>query len=275
MNAPWVNAILHTSAQIQKKKVALATAHSWKSIWLVIFIIALELYLACISIPLYLVASTQKDAKSAPSGQHYRVRRVITLSLLTSLGIIWLIKLLLAGGFIYYWSKIPQLQTQDTTVQTNLSHDQLLTINQATVEPDEPLVVITNASQLGNGTVVITGKAIPKSNILIYLTRSDSPTAHDSNNKLTLVTTDADTIGTWQVRLSEYRFNFLPGTYTIQAIWYDAQDTMKSPLSETKTFNITHQALTPENLIHQADQWLNILLLIFVVGSIVLTIILT
>jgi len=272
VNIPWVNTILHTGALIQKKKVALATAHSWDSVWLVISLIVLEIWLAIISLPLYLVESTVTNEQG---GGQYRVRRVITLSLLVVLGSIWLIKLLLGGFFIYYWNRLPQLQTQEATTQTTLSHDQLFAINQAATLPNEPLVTITTASETSSGTVIVTGKAIPKSTVLIYMTRSDSTNMSNQNDKVTIVTADANAKGLWEVRLSEYRFRFLKGTYTIQALWYNAADTMKSPLSQAKTFTITRQAPSPESLIHQADQWLNILLLVFIVGAITLTLILT
>ena len=91
MRQRWVATIIRLSGYIYKKKSGLLTAHSVQSFVDVILIIVAEIVLAIISLPLYVVS---KPISSQSSGVvQYKIRRVVTLSVLFALLLAWMIKL--------------------------------------------------------------------------------------------------------------------------------------------------------------------------------------
>ncbi|PCH92233.1 hypothetical protein COB80_00350 [Candidatus Kaiserbacteria bacterium] len=92
MRLQWTNTILQITAKISKRKRGLIRQTGALILSDVIVILVLEIYLALISLPMYLIMQSKEGALGSVE---YRIRRIITLSVLVALLILWAIKLLL------------------------------------------------------------------------------------------------------------------------------------------------------------------------------------
>lgn len=100
MKARWLNLILRLTNKIYQKKQTTIETQEFKSIGNLLLIIFLEVLLAVISLPLYLVTSSEKSSAylTAKGGYKkiavdYKLRKVLTLTGVGIILIVWIIKL--------------------------------------------------------------------------------------------------------------------------------------------------------------------------------------
>ncbi|MCA9374992.1 hypothetical protein KC622_01530, partial [Candidatus Dojkabacteria bacterium] len=83
-NSKWIQYIVKATSAIYQKKQELLTTHGGKSIYLLVQIVFLEIYLAFLSVPVYLFIESNRlsdDYGVTSDGVHtYRVRRTLTLT---------------------------------------------------------------------------------------------------------------------------------------------------------------------------------------------------
>lgn len=83
-NSKWIQYIVKATSVIYKKKQLLLTTHGIRSISVLIHIVILEIYLALLSIPVYLFIESNRlsdDYGVTSDGVHtYRIRRTLTLT---------------------------------------------------------------------------------------------------------------------------------------------------------------------------------------------------
>src|SRR5882724_6410442 len=189
----WITFILHLTSLIQTEKDKLFVTSSYKSVIILLELILLESLLFLISIPLYFVQNT---ASSASGTKQYRTKRIITFSVLLSIGSIWLIKLLLGLiGFLLF-ANLPSFQVNEIarTAPTTAEEQQILETEEADASTALQPVKITAAKRLSSGSVELTGTASPRTHVLVYINRENT-----SSNiiGMTLLRTQADSKGNW------------------------------------------------------------------------------
>ncbi len=271
MKVYWITFILHLTGLIQKKKESLFITNSYKSIFILLEIILLESILFIVSIPLYFVHNTEKTGGT----KQYKTRRIITLSVLVSIGGLWLLKLALGLIGLWLFASLPSFQINEfkRTTPTTSEEQQILETEEAAVSTTLQPVVITNAKRLASGSVLMSGTASPKTHVLVYVNRNGA-TSSDVTG-MTILRTQADSRGNWSVSPKEQQFVFTKGTYMSQGVSFDPAKNMKSPAGKTVSFSIQSSPASFLTVISTIDTLLNWLTLILIGLGLLSTILLT
>lgn len=255
MRHRWTNWILHTTAKIQQKKQALLTDHAFKSALDVFSIVFLELFLLILSLPLYLV--TQPNTGGGEEQVQFKIRRVLSLSVLTVLLILWLFKLL----FIVYLSffspsssySISDLEaSEESTLELTQLHAESWTES-----PEVETPMLEQVVSDDGGNIFFTGKAEPNSVVAIYLSSSNFDVS-----SLKVYSSRSDEAGIWNMGHEHRVFHLSPGTYSVEMVTYDEALQAKSPLSAVVSFNV--EIPQDEVLFEKIDSVLNITTFLFV-----------
>lgn len=248
----WINLILHTTAFINQRKQDLLIVHAVKAFWRVIQLIAAEVFLAVISLPVYIAASS--TAKSDDTAQ-YKLRRVVTLSIIFGLLIIWLVKLIVIVALSFQSQNLSINQTESKSAWQPATIQHIL----ASV-PDDKLTTpsLTKVIEAG-GVFAANGQAIPKS--LIVMTVMKEGAVKTDNPKMYMGQTNDQ--GQFSVSAENNVFDLPDGNYVASAQTYDPNTLVTSPNSQWVKF--TASPTFKEQFLNQFDRWLNILafLLIF------------
>lgn len=263
---------MHITSLIQKKKESLFVTNSYKSIILLLEIVILESFLFVISIPLYFVHNTSKDSTGT---KQYHTRRVITLSVLVSIGCLWLIKLLIGIIGIFLFANLPSFQVNEfaRNAPTTIEEQQILETEEASVSKTLQQVAITGARRLSSGSVQINGTASPRTHVLVYVNRNGA-TSSDIVG-MTILKTQADTKGNWSASPKEQQFIFTAGTYMSQGVSFDPVQHRKSPAGKAVSFSVGAQPISFLTVISKIDTFLNWLGVIFIGLGLASTILLT
>ena len=261
ISSRFTTLILHTSAYISSRKNELLAAHALKAFWIVVKLILAEIFLAVISLPVYLATS---KASGANDTAQYKVRRVVTLSSLLGLLVIWLIKLILIIALSFQQRNLSIKQTQ------NSSQWQPATIQHyLSTAPDMslPAPVLTKATE-ANGIFSATGHALPNSWMVITVMK-DLGVATDHPK---MYMGQADPQGNFTVMEEAGAFNLTDGNYVASAETYNSKSLITSPASPWVKFSAL--PTFKEQFLAQFDRWLNILamlLILLALGVAVLT----
>ncbi len=271
MKTRWITLILHLTSLIQKAKQKLFITTSYKSIFILVEIVFLEIILFFVSIPLYFVQNTTKDTGT----KQYRTRRVITLSVLIGIGCLWLIKLIIGLVGLFLFANLPSFQVNEFTRNepTTTEEKQILETEGATVSNALQPVKVTGARRLPSGSVQMNGTASPATHVLLYVSR-DGATSSDVVG-MTILRTQADAKGVWSVAPKEQQFIFTKGTYISQGVSFDPEKRLKSPAGQAVSFSVQSQPLSLLTVIRTADTMLNWLGLILIGLGLASTILLT
>ncbi len=259
MRGYWTNLILHTSASIYKRKNNVSVSGASKSILDVFAIIFLELFLAVISFPLYLVSK----GENAGGKSQYKIRRIFTLSFLIVILAVWLIKLILMVGLPIYFDSRQFLITTE-----NKGNDQA--IKQSYILPevyntklDTSITVpsVENISTMSDAGLLVNGRGEADSKIVVNIGKKQEAAAPEDNNiKIYIVSTDKT--GNWRLETDVKSFNLRSGEYWLQAMAYDDVNGKKSEVSPTKYFEITQNLY--DRIISKADMYLNYFMIAFI-----------
>ncbi|MEA3420327.1 MAG: hypothetical protein U9Q97_01465 [Acidobacteriota bacterium] len=219
--------------------------------------------LAIISLPLYLIS------KEVASGDQraYKIRRIVSLSSLAVILIIWTFKLIFVVGlpmfseteqafFISEGQKIERTEQQDSLHNIfKLEKDNVLT-------PPE----ITNIQTIANGDLLVKGTSETISNIVLIISRSDL-----GNEMEILYSGEANNTGEWKIEIKDNKWKKNPGLYSAQVMTYD-EKAGSSNFSPAVVFEIEQNL--QDRAISKIDIFLNYLIIGFLIICILSIIIL-
>ncbi|MDP3697112.1 MAG: hypothetical protein Q8R55_03705 [Candidatus Taylorbacteria bacterium] len=281
----WSNSVLHLSAYIAQKKNGLLVVHGIKSFLNVLLIIGAEILLLIVSLPSYIVARPVGDNTNT---KEYRLRRTLTLGVIGTLFIIWVLKLVLILVLLGY------SQTSTTTVtetynrggNTETMADDVL-IAKESMDLSPPAV--TKIQNI-RGKIAFWGTA-PANSVVVFAfipleaarARSvplpltgfteDGENSTDKTITPKIYTTQADANGRFELWEDTSVFNLPKGNYTGSVSAYDPVREIKSGQSQTFSFKVTESFWN--KLLYSTDTILNILALLVVIVWILVTILVT
>ncbi len=250
----WTTLILHTTSYIHAEKEKLLTAQAFSAFGIVIAIIAAELWLALISLPLYLV--TAPVGGSAQETGRFRQRRIITLSIAIVIFLIWLIKLLFILVLLF---SSPKNRFSITPTNTADRAGTILTTEIA-LSPTDPKLAppqIQTLEQEFPRRIVVSGTGRPNSTIALYFSHQGGGAS------LHLFAAAVDGNGAWQIIEDEGRFTLPEGAYAVSAVTFDAARRNKSPATAPITFEVHANLL--ERVFYLIDPLLNFLVFLFII----------
>ena len=252
MRGRWTNLILHTSASIYKRKNNVALSYASRSIFDVFAVIFLELFLAIISFPLYLVSK----ADSEKGKSQYKIRRIFTLSFLVVILIVWLAKLILIVAVpMYFDNRQFTVTTQDNGAGQASAQSYILPeVYNTTLDNNISVPTVEKISTEKNGGLLVSGLGKAGSKIVINIGKTQSDAAPGYNN-IKIYIVNADNSGNFRLETDVKVFNLKPGQYWMQAMAYDEITGKKSDVSTTKYFEITQTLY--DRIISKADIYLN------------------
>ena len=271
MRSRWVNLILHATALVQKTKDKLLVTHSIKSVFIILALVVLETFLALISLPLYLV---QKVAPVGSKAEQYRSRRLITLSLLTFIGVVWIIKLTLAVGTQILWQQ-RSVQIQNLAEANKITtEEEVFATERAVVNYKLLQAVVTKVVLSRTGGVTFSGQAGKNAVALVYVT-PETKAVSGQPNQVTVLSARADKLGNWSINSLAEQYHFPKGKYMVWALDFDDKNLQKSGPGKMVSFTISSDPLTTQTISLRVDQVLNWAIIIFVIIGVITTALLT
>ena len=257
LRSRWTSYILHVTSFITVRKGRLINAHAFRAVGIVVLLIIAEAWLALISLPLYLVA--EPLAERNQETQEYKIRRVITLSVVVVIVVVWALKLSIIGALRFINPAKP------FQVETEQGGNEVIIENAALVFPRASVSAQMVAPQITyiEGTyqsLTIEGRATPKTVVVAVVTKEGStfPQLFDQV---------ADDKGLFSIRDNHTIFTLPEGKYTATVSSLDLTHALKSKDSDGVTFFV--KSSWQERLFKNADQTLNIIVVVFIAMGII------
>jgi len=258
MRKQWTNFILHASALIHKKKSDLLVSHGIRTVYQLIVIVFLELWLAVISLPLYINIANEID------GHGYRIRRVITLSTLLLILFIWLIKISFIVVMPLYFDARQFFISSAVAPREEKS---FILPEIYAAETDNGLSVPTVDDIFINAEkqLVITGKGAAGRQTVVNVNNIQSGENVSSWTKIYV--SDIGQNGVWTIATNRDDFYLKPGEYSVQVMAYDFETNRKSQIKAAGFFELKKNLA--ERIAGKVDVYLNYLVMtILVIGII-------
>lgn len=260
----WTELIHRLSARAASVKNELLTAHALYSFVLVLHLIALELLLAAVSLPLYFVVR-DIERRGTQGKRQFAVRRVITLSVLIAILIIWSLKL----AFIVF---APLFTNVSRPFRVSSLHERpaaeflLPRAITAPVDPRLPAPPIEVIGQTPWGGISVSGRSPPEATVSLFISEAN-PKIKAEYVRVYTVQSDAD--GRWNAANDRRVYVFPVGDYLLSASYYDELSDVKSGLGAQLPFKVRKD--WPELLAERLDITVNIISMLFVSVGIFLT----
>lgn len=260
----WSTSVLHLSAYIARKKNGLLTVHGVKSLLNVLLIIGAEMLLLIVSLPSYVAAQPVSDNAGT---KEYRLRRALTLGVIGTLCIIWILKLALILALLGYskTNTTTVTETYNRTGYTETMADDFL-IAKESAEINPPMV--TKIQNI-RGNMAFWGTA-PANSVIVFAFTEDRKNGTGSAVAPKIYTTQADENGRFELWEDASIFHLPKGDYTGSVSTYDPAREMKSAQSHSFSFTVTESFWN--SLLYSADTILNILALIVILIGLLMTI---
>ena len=253
MRTGWTNLILHTTALVYRRKQNLLVSHSFQSVFDVFVIIFLELFLALISLPLYLV-SKESDLGGK---QQYKIRRVVSLSLLLSILIIWVLKLIFVVAVPMYFDTRQAFFVAEKSGQSLLTQSEFILSDIYNAKTDIAISppTVDGTLTIDNGRVYIQGKGNIGTDVVVTI-KNDRV----DNSGVNFYIANVDSSGSWSLGSNGDDARLTPGKYQLQAITYDSQLKARSPLSVVRSFEVGQDW---RGAMDNVDVYLNYIVVVF------------
>lgn len=269
----WVNVILRITSRLQRDKQKLLIAHETETVKLIFSIIMYELVLLIISIPLYLVHT----AKSVPglNTEQYKVRRILSLTVLSAITILWVAKLGLVGLKMGFWNNTSELsieRIQDAPVSSDMEKH-ILEAQKANLNSNLEPPSITSVLLRANGQIQVDGKGSAGKTVVLYIARRDEP--GDTSDATIAVAVRSDQDGTFRGIPDSAKFLLQEGEYRVSAITLDPEADTFSSSSDTQSFSLSQTQLSTTRILARIDKGLNVAMVVFIVFGVITTILLT
>ena len=239
MKGSWLQLILYISHSIFLKKAAILKTAGVKVVRPIIQLVLLEIALAVVSVPIYLrvrshvVHSYFSKVGAQESDFHdYTLRRVLTLSGLGLVALLWLIKLI----FVIIAPTVFNAGEPFTVSNIRMEHvapaiKENVSFALESAKRDESLTVplVQSVRTTGRGRYLFSGVGTPGLTVVAYISGTES-IVYSS-----VIKSD----GTWSIEHDGGGFLLKKGTYSIVVSAYDESTSEKSYASVPYYFKVT------------------------------------
>lgn len=265
MRSQWTNLILHVTALLNRKKQQLLISHAFTSVFLVVTIVFLELFLAIISIPLYLVSS---DFITGDRIQ-YRIRRVISLTILIVILIVWLFKIIFIVALPLYFDTRQSFFISEQPVNNGTLGYLISDVYNVASDSNLPAPLIKKIAKATSGNLIIEGTGSPNTEAIVVIGKRDEK---DRGEIIEYFTNKIDYTGNWSIGVKGERLSLVSGDYWLQVMSYDNTAKVKSELGPEYSFSVGPNWI---NLVSgKIDIYLNYFVIIFLILGILSIVIL-
>ncbi|EKD43771.1 MAG: hypothetical protein ACD_72C00123G0004 [uncultured bacterium] len=238
MKNKWLNLVLLLTNQIYQKKQLVIGQTGLGAVGNIFTLILLETVLAIISLPLYISLRTGSvTAFFAEKGSYakvnfdYNLRRVITLTGVIIIALIWATKLALIVALPKVYGPLPLYAVTDFRPADILSKDLVATetgIQTARIMKSMFKPQITGVNKLKGGNYTFLGIGQPNSTVILLLT--DKQTAIYSGQ--------TDKNGQWQIDYLASKFKLSAGNHSVIVFGYDAKLGVRSETGLEQFFKV-------------------------------------
>ena len=239
----------------------------------IIVLIASEIVLGFISLPLYLTLKPEKVvAYFSEKGSYakinfdYNLRRILTVTGVGVVALIWTLKLLLILLFPVVYGPL-QLYSVSNLEPVDILSKNLITtetgIQTARVVGTMPKPELSEVRKVSGGDYNFLGKGQPNSQVVLLL--SDVSTA--------IYTADVDQNGDWQINHQQKNFKLSQGNHSVIIFGYDPKLGVRSETSPEQFFKSTSSWY--DYLVKNVDSlanWSVVIIILFGIFLIFLTI---
>lgn len=260
MKARWLKFVLGLTNRIYRIKQSIIKKEGLAVVSGVVSLFFYELFLALVSLPLYLgikpekvTAFFQEKGTYEKVSYDYSLRRILTLTGVGILFLIWLIKLVV---IVFTPNVVGPMKLYNIVnlAPATLTENDLLAaetqIQTATVFDVIKAPKITAIEKMKNGGYAFIGTGQPLTSVVLFL-----------SDKQTAVYTEAiDDKGNWRVEYAKKDFKLSEGNHGVVAFCYDEKTEGRSRLSGQQYFKVTSSWL--ERLVNSMDVFLNLTLVI-------------
>jgi len=249
---------LHTTALISQRKQSILVSHAFRAVFDIFVIVVLELFLALISLPLYLVS---QETGSGDKKQ-YKIRRIVTLSVLVIILAIWLIKLIFVLSLPFYsaTSQTFFMSGRQAPSQTLAQNYILSGISDAKTIAAFAAPTVTEVKAAKDGRISITGNGNPGTEVMVITGRMEEP---GRGSGLNLYLAGVDFEGNWSINAASSDLRLAVGDYWLRAMAYNAADNSQSSLSPATSFTVGQNL--QNQITSKADIYLNYFIIIFLI----------
>lgn len=269
MKTKWLDFVLRLTNRIYSRKQLMLQQEGLKSLVNIIVLVSLEIFLAVVSLPLYLttksggvVAYFEEKGGYKKVSFDYNLRRILTLTGVGVFLLIWLFKLLLIilapqlfGPMRLY--NVSSLRPADLLnqelVQTETS------IQTARVSSDLPVPSLVGINKIKGGDYEFYGQGAPNSTVVLLL----------SDVQTIIYTEKIDNGGNWKVRHAQNYFGLSQGNHSVLVFNYDESRGVRSEISPAQYFKVQTSWL--ENLTKQIDVLANWSVILIIILGILIT----
>lgn len=255
MKNKWLNLVLFLTNRIYNRKQLIIGEVGLKAVADVLALIALEIALSLVSLPLYLTLSPQKvvayfkdKGSYAKVNFDYSLRRILTVSGVSIMAFIWLLKLLFILVFPVAYSPLQLYSVSNLRPIDILSQNLIKTetgIQTARIVNSMPKPELSNVRKMKGGDYMFIGKGLPNSSVVLLL--SDISTV--------VYTADVDRNGDWQIRHQQKNLKLNDGNHSIIVFGYDHGLGVRSEAAPEQFFKVASS--WPDVLIKNFDLVVN------------------
>jgi len=260
MKARWLKFVLNLTNRIYKRKQAIVHQEGVAVIGYVISLFFFELFLAIISLPLYIGIKPEKvTAFFKEKGTYekvsydYSLRRILTLTGVGIVFFIWLLKLIVilytpkvTGPLqLYQVSNLEPVNITEASLVTADTQIQTAKINNKIIKPK-----LLGVEKVANGGYTFSGTGQALTSIVLLL----------SDKQTSVYTDKIDEKGNWKVNYAEKDFKLSEGNHSVLEFCFDQKSGERSQLSDQQYFKVSSSWLN--KLFNNIDVFLNITLII-------------
>ncbi len=270
MGSAWLNLVLSLTNRIYSRKQELIRSTGIKGVQHVFVLVFLEIFLAFISIPLYLgLKSALIPVYLKEKGSYekisfdYNLRKVLTLTGLGIFLLIWIIKLALIvylpqayGPLSLY--RVGKLDPVDMAANSDLGATSLAFQSARTIGA-LPRPELKEVKKIAGGNFIFSGVGQPGMEAVLLL----------SEKNTVVYSAPIGKDGHWEIEHSQKEIKLGEGNHSVLVFNFDAKAGVRSSASEEKFFKIT--TTRADSLVKNIDTLTNWWVVIVILLGILLT----
>jgi len=269
MKNKWLNVVLLLTNRVYQKKQQIVGRSGLGAVYNIFVLIVLEIILGVISLPLYVtlrsgkvVAFFQEKGAYSKVAFDYNLRRVLTLTGVGILVVIWLLKLALIVATPSVYGPLNLFQVENLSPADILSKELVATetgIQTARVVPNIAIPKLEKINKVRGGDYEFLGTGQPNSTIVLFL----------SGEQTTVYTADIDKNGEWSVYHSKQNFKLNDGNHSVLIFTYNKNLGTRSASAQEQFFKVKTTWL--DNFVQNIDIMANWSVVIIILLGVLLT----
>lgn len=270
MRNRWLNLILLLTNQIYFRKKNIIYKEGIGVISDILALFFYEIFLGIISLPLYLgVKPSNVTAYLEEKGGYekiaydYSLRRVLTLTGVSIVFLIWMLKLVLILTVLNVHEPLRLYSVSNLESVDILRQDLIVAetqIHTANISETIEKPRLTGVEKIKGGNYEFHGTGQPLALVVLFL----------SGRQTAVFTNEIDKKGQWKIQYSQDDFQLSEGNHAIAAFSYDQKTNSRSRISDQQYFKVQTSIL--DKLVNNIDIFINFSIIVIIALGILFTV---